>query len=33
MSWSEAEFDYADAGDGMDGDWKLRLTGVQPYTG
>ena len=33
VSWSEAEFDYADAGDGMDGDWKLRLTGVQPYLG
>ena len=33
MSWSAAEFDYADTGDGMGGDWKLRLTGVQPYLG
>ena len=33
VSWSEAEFDYMDAGDGMGGDWKLRLTGVQPYLG
>ena len=33
MSWSAAEFDYADAGDGVGGDWKLRLAGVQPYLG
>ena len=33
VSWSEAKFDYADAADGVAGDWDLEMTSVQPYLG